>query len=128
MGLRANARLRRCLQSEVLLVILGLGLSFLLDPSLFENPSYAPLRFFPAVAWAMIFLGAALLGCLALYKGDPQLWQGFCYLAIFLLIWMAIARALGGQVTATVTYLVLAWSAMLRALGISSATFTHLRR
>ena len=128
MAIRANVRIRRCLQSEVLLVVLGLGLSFLLDPGLFANPSYAPLRFLPAAVWALIFLGVALVGFLALYNGKPHLWQTFCYSAIFLLIWMAIARGLSGQVTATVTYSVLAWSAALRALGISSATFTNLRR
>lgn len=128
MPIRQTARLRRWLQSEVLLVIAGLGCSFLLSPQLFDNPTYAPLRFLPAPGWAVVFLGVALVGFVALYQGKPKLWQAFCYLAIFLLIWMAVARGMAGQTTATVTYSVLAWSAALRALGIPSATFTTVKR
>lgn len=128
MPIRKVARFKRWLQSEVLLVIAGLGWCFLLEPGLFANPAYAPLRFLPAAVWAVVFLAIALLGFIALYQGNPKLWQAFCYLAVFLFIWLAVARGMAGQLTATVTYSVLAWSAALRALGIQSATFTTVKR
>lgn len=122
------AKAQRWLQSEILLVVLGLGLVFLLHPELFSDPAYAPLAVLPSTVWAGIFLASATVGFIALYKAKPQLWKGFCVAAVFLLITMAVTRFQTRQVTATVTYSVLAWSATLRAAGIPSATFISSKR
>lgn len=128
MPIRQSPKYKRWLQSEILLVIFGLGLSFLLDPTLFSNPAYAPLWIFPPLVWAVIFLGASSVGFVALYRSSPTLWKVFCNLSVLLLIWVAVARGMAGQSTSTVTYAVLAWAAALRSLGIPSATFTNLKK
>lgn len=127
MPIRKTAKFKRWLQSEILLIIFGSGISFLIDPDLLKNPSYVPLRFFPALGWAVIFLSVASIGFFALYRGMPALWQVFCYLAIFLFLWMSIARIMVGQVDDSLIFLALAWSSVLRALGIGSATFSVLK-
>lgn len=128
MPIRQTAKLKRWLQSEILLVIFGLGLSFLLDPSLFDNPAYAPLWIFPPIGWGLIFLAASAVGFAALYQGNASWWKLFCNLSVCLLIWLAVARGLAGQSTSTVTYFVLAWASALRSIGIPSATFTNLKK